>query len=177
LKPLLILALAVVLGCGSDGTTLEQSCAGETVPNCLPYEYAEIVSAEVTPERLPLDALGEELSIRVVFDKCDAAPRAHSVPLVVRVGGDDEGAGASLVTLLQLRDDGETDGDAVAGDGIIDVSVPNPFFDSTGVPANTDVFLRFQTRMPPDCSSGTCIGGTCQSEVLEIPYRTGPSSS
>ena len=169
--PVLTLALLAAIGC-DDGTLLEQSCSGEAVPNCLPYEYARMVSAEVTPQALPIDALGEELTFRVVFDKCERAPRPHRVPVVMRVGGDDAGAGASVVALTTLADDG-TAGDAVAGDGVIEVSVPNPFFGLNGVPANADVVLGFQARIPMDCSSGACVGGTCQSEALEVPYRTG----
>ena len=171
---LLRLLPALLLLGACDSSTLEQSCSGEAVPNCLPYEYAEITSVEVTPSGLPVDALDQELTFRVEFDKCDAAPRPHVVPVVMRVGGEnDAGSGATLVTLVELRDDG-SDGDAEAQDGVITTSVPNPFFGIREVPPNTDVTLVFQTRMPADCSSGTCLGGTCRSPELAVPYRTGP---
>ncbi len=166
-----LLLLALLASC--DESTLERSCSGEGVTDCLPYEYAEIVEASMEPAGLPVDALGEELSIRVVFDKCERAPRPHVVPIVMRVGGlDDAGSDARLINLLELRDDGEN-GDETAMDGVIDVTVPNPFFGISDVPTNTNVTMVFQTRMPADCSSGTCIGGTCRSPEYQLTYRTG----
>ncbi|MBO6935000.1 MAG: hypothetical protein JJ863_08490 [Deltaproteobacteria bacterium] len=155
---------------------LERSCSGEGVTDCLPYEYAEIVSASMTPENVPVDGLGEEITIRVELDKCERSPRPHLVTVVMRVGGlDDAGSDARLINLLELRDDG-TDGDAEAMDGVIEVTVDNPFFGISDVPTNTTVAIQFRARMPADCSSGTCIGGTCRSPELEIPYRTGGRS-
>lgn len=168
---LLLLLPCLLLSC--DESKLERSCSGEGVTDCLPYEYAEIVEASMTPEGVPVDALGEEVRIRVVFDKCERAPRPHVVPVVMRIGGlDDAGSDARLINLLELRDDG-TNGDETAMDGVIDVSVANPFFGISDVPTNTRVMMQFQTRMPADCTSGTCIGGTCRSPEVEIPYRTG----
>ena len=163
----------IFLLCACSESKLEQSCSGDGVTDCLPYEYAEIVSASMTPENVPIDTLGEEVNIRVVFDKCERAPRPHVVPVVMRVGGlDDAGSDARLVNLLELRDDG-MNGDETPMDGVIDVTVPNPFFGIRDVPSNSNVTLQFQTRMPADCSSGSCIGGTCRSPEFEIPYRTG----
>jgi len=167
--PLLLLAL--LPSCSES--KLERSCSGDGVTDCLPFEYAEIVEATMEPSGLPVDALGEELSIRVVFDKCERAPRPHVVPIVMRIGGlDDAGSDARLINLLELRDNGE-DGDETAMDGVIDVTVPNPFFGLSDVPTNTNVNMIFQTRMPADCSSGTCIGGTCRSPEYQLSYRTG----
>lgn len=168
---LTLLSFLLLVSCSES--KLERSCSGEGVTDCLPYEYAEIVSASMTPPNVPVDALGEEVDIRVEFDKCERSPRPHVVPVVMRIGGlNDSGSDARLINLLELRDDG-MDGDATPMDGVIDVTVPNPFFGISDVPTNTNVVIQFQTRMPADCTGGTCIGGTCRSPEFEIPYRTG----
>lgn len=177
LLPFTMVAFALA-SCGEDPIH-ERSCAGEAVTNCLPYEYAEMVSAEVSPDGIPLNAPDQVMTFHVVFDKCADAPRPHTVPVTLRVDGGttapDAGEGSTLIELVTLRDDGEGV-DAVAQDGVIDAELPNPFFGIRGVPASEAIVLRFRTRAPPDCSSGTCVGGTCQSEHIEIPYRTGPAS-
>lgn len=159
----------VLLGACSTTPDFEASCAGEAVTNCLPFEASIIESATVTPDAVIVDDLTETVAIRVQLSICPDSPRPHEVVLELRAG---EGEDARLIELLMLRDDGMTEGDTMAGDGLIDVDVVNPFI-GMRVPTNQDVFLRFTARSPADCSSGTCRGGTCRSDELEIPYRTG----
>ncbi|MFT5354253.1 MAG: hypothetical protein ACI9KE_001458 [Polyangiales bacterium] len=159
----------VLLSACSTTPDFEASCAGEAVVNCLPFEASIIDSATVTPDRVTVDDLTTMASIRVQLSICPDAPRPHEIVMELREG---EGEGARLVELLMLRDDGMTEGDSLAGDGLIDVDLVNPFL-GMRVPENEDVFLRFTARAPADCTSGTCRGGTCRSEEFEIPYRTG----
>lgn len=153
------------LGCGGDGgSDLERSCRGRAVPNCLPYELAEITEASVTPAEVQVGDAAAEVSIRVAFDRCPDLARNHQVTLQLRDG-------EQLQDLLTLVDDGEG-GDAMAGDGLIEKTIGNPFIGPM-IPDSRTVQLRFQTRVPPDCSGESCIGGTCRSEALEIAYRLG----
>lgn len=167
------IAIVCLAACGDGGTPMEQSCSGEAVPNCLPYELSSIVSAEVTPSGLVIDDPSVMVDIRIQLDTCDAAPSPHEITMRLRtLSSDDAGSGTSLLDLLTLRDDGRTEGDAVAGDGLIEVSVPSPFIGSM-IPASQNVALRFVSRGLPDCSGAMCVGGTCRSDALEIPFRTG----
>lgn len=163
--------LAACVFLGACGTTpdFEASCAGEAVTNCLPFEASIIESASVTPDAVTVDDLSTRVAIRVQLAICPDAPTHHDLVMELRVG---EGEDARLIELLLLSDDGMTEGDSVAGDGLIDVDVVNPFL-GMRVPENRSVFLRFTARAPMDCTSGTCRGGTCRSEEFEIPYRTG----
>ncbi|MFK8001378.1 MAG: hypothetical protein AB8H86_17415 [Polyangiales bacterium] len=170
MKRLMWILACAVLGACSTTPDFEVNCAGEVVTNCLPFEASIIESASVTPDAVVVDDLTERLAIRVQLSICPDSPRPHEVVLELRSG---EGEGARLIELLMLRDDGMTEGDSMAGDGLIDVDLVNPLI-GMRVPENEDVFLRFTARSPADCSSGTCRGGTCRSDELEIPYRTGP---
>ena len=161
--------VCALLGACSSTPDFEASCAGEAVTNCLPFEASVINAASVSPAGVRVDDLSEMVSIRIEFSICPDAPRPHEVTVELRAG---EGEDIRVIELLLLRDDGMTEGDSMASDGLIDVDVVNPFL-GMRVPESEDVFLRFTVRAPADCTSGTCRGGTCRSEEFEIPYRTG----
>jgi hypothetical protein len=72
----------------------------------------------------------------------------------------DAGESVRTIELDVLYDDGITHGDAVARDGIVDVMVPNPFFD---VPPSTTMTLRFTPQLM-----------SCSGEAFETVYTTGP---
>lgn len=163
-----IIACAILGACSST-PDFEASCAGEAVTNCLPFEASIIESASVTPDGVRVDDLSMRVEVRIELSICPDAPRPHEVAMELRTG---EGEDQRVVQLLMLRDDGMTEGDSMASDGLIDVDIVNPFM-GMQVPDNEDVFLRFTARAPADCSSGMCRGGTCRSEEFEIPYRTG----
>lgn len=161
-----ILALGLLAGCG-DETLLEKSCGGGTVPNCLPYEYAVITAASVEPGGVTVGDPLETLDVRITFDRCPRLERNHEVAIQLRTGGETP----RIFDLVTLRDDGEG-GDAMAGDGLVEKTIDNPFI-GPEIPSSQDVTLLFRTRAPADCSSGTCVGGTCQSESFELPYTLG----
>jgi hypothetical protein len=172
-----LLACTALMGGCSDGTRLEQSCSGNTVPNCLPYEYSIVQQAELEPPGLDVDDASQMAEVLVVMDTCGKdAPRPHEVAVRARtesmVGLGDAGARPSIFNLVTLRDDGNTHGDAEAKDGRIDVTIPNPFV-GTEVPSGTEVMLRFEPLAPAQCEGGECFGGTCRGESKSIPYTTG----
>jgi len=160
---IVVAGAALSSGCGDD-PPLERSCGGETVGNCRAYEYAVVTEASVTPDGISPGDPAVRAQVHVVLDTCgEQAPMPHRIlvrGLASRVGLPDAGPSTMVFTLADLRDDGSTDGDAVAKDGIVDVTLDNPFFD---LPASTDVLLRFEPRID-----------LCSGEALEVPYRTGP---
>lgn len=158
--------LALVLLSCNGGSDLERSCSGEAIVNCLPYQYSVIEEAIVEPDMLNVGDVTQTAHIRVVLSTCSEGGFTHDVSLRLL----DPGTGLEderLLDILTLVDDGETEGDETAGDGVIDVRVPNPFVGET-LPANSDVSLRFQSKSRSDCSSGTCRGDSCRSEIVEI---------
>jgi hypothetical protein len=159
----LALAFVLLVGCES-GPPFERSCGGAEVDLCGPREWADLSNASLEPPELPVADFSLTSHIRVELAACDDAPAPHVVELSVLAPVEVDGGGAPLrvMNLLTLEDG--RDGDAVAGDGIIDVEVSNPFLAT--VPAETDVTLRFSAR-------STTLGG-CTSGVIELPYRTGP---
>lgn len=164
-RNLLATACLFALACGGEGgTDLERSCRGRAVPNCLPYELSELTEATVTPSGVRVGDPSVDVTFRIAFDRCPDLDRGHQVTVQIL---DEE----RLLDLITLSDDG-LGGDAMAGDGLIEKTVGNPFI-GTEVPAGRTVTLRFQTRAFADCSTGTCFGGTCRSEVLEVPYALG----
>ncbi len=169
LAQLLCFGLASLWLGACSSTDFETNCEGETVTNCLPYEASMIQSAMVTPEAPTLEDTSVMVRFQLAMNICPRAPRPHEVTVRMRIGDGDEG---QLIDIITLRDDGRTEGDETAQDGLIDVEVVNPFL-NRAIPANEDVFLRFVARSPQDCSSGMCFGGTCRSEGFEIPFRTG----
>lgn len=179
MKQFSFLLLAGLVGCGG-GSLLERSCRGETLatPSCLPYEYSIVREASITPSELQIGDPGSNALLTIVLGTCGTrAPQPHRVRLVARTQNptslSDAGSSTSLIDLnTEVRDDGE-DGDAAANDGVIITEVINPFF--ADIPAETDLFVRFEPKAPVDCSSGTCVGGSCIGETLEVPYRTGES--
>lgn len=162
-----LVVLVCLAACGSS-EPFERSCNGKAVTNCLPYELSILESASVT-EMVTIEDPEQMVDVRVQIMRCDMLDRAHEVTIEMRVGTEEE---PRIIDLVTVRDNGE-DGDVTARDGVIEQTIENPFFGAE-IPANSDVFLRFQARAPSDCSSGMCIGGTCRSETLEVPYRTGP---
>jgi len=74
----------------------------------------------------------------------------------------DAGSDGNQFMLGMVADDG-TNGDAVAGDGVIDAVIGNPF--TSHVPGDAALTLEFTPHAEPHCD------GT----QLEIPYTTGPT--
>lgn len=162
--------LLLALAAGCDAPPLERSCAGQEVLLCAPYEYAEVTAASLEPDELPIADFSMSAHIRVETARCDMAPAAHVVELLAIVPDRtpaDGGTGEPVsVTSLLMLEDGR-DGDPTPDDGIIDVTVPNPFL--TTVPADSDIRLRF---VPRSTTPGGCTGA-----AVEIPYHTGPMRS
>lgn len=160
------LAASLAAGCTDD---LEASCCGETVGTCAPYTYAIVRSATVEPpEIMPGDPTPEAVAhVRVEYDSCRAdAPGNHRILMQARTTGrglPDAGEAVRTIELDVLYDDGMTHGDAVARDGVVDVMVPNPFFD---VPPSTTMTLRFTPQL-----------ASCSGEAFETEYTTGPTWS
>ena len=163
---LMVLACGLA-ACGSS-EPFERSCNGKAVPNCLPYELSILESATLEPSMVTIEDPTERVDVRIQLMRCEMLDRAHEVTIEMRAGTEEM---PRILDLVTVRDDG-MDGDVEARDGLIEKTIENPFFGAE-IPANRDVFLRFQARAPADCSSGMCIGGTCRSETLEVPYRTG----
>jgi hypothetical protein len=156
----------VCLGaCGGD--PIEQSCDGEALPSCRPFEYAIAESATADPGMLEVGDPLSEIVFHVTLRTCGAqAPDPHRVAVSAvsegGPGGLDGGAGGTRVTmLLELADDGSTFGDPTAKDGVVDATVSTPFMSSLVSP-NADIRLRFTPR-----------SRSCSGEYVEIPYRTG----
>ena len=166
-----ILILVVLAGC-EDKSLFEESCGGEPVPNCLPYQYSIVEEASIEPSRLTINDVSQRAQVRVRLSTCSGGDVTHTVALSVQVGDSDAGDDLSIIDLLTLADDGSTEGDETAGDGMIDVDIPNPFIGER-LPENQDVTLRFVSRARPDCSGGMCIGTSCISEPVDVPYRLG----
>ncbi len=161
-----VFLLFVVLAVGCDAAPpLERSCAGQEVDLCGPYEYAEVTSASLEPNELPIADFSMNAQIHVELSRCAMAPAAHAVDLSALVPDMHDagtGGGLGVVSLLTLEDgrDGDT-----AGDDVIDVTVPSPFIAT--LPEESDIVLRFTPR-------STTPGG-CTGKTLEVPYRTGPA--
>ncbi len=171
MRRLVLLFVTVVAGCNA-APPLQRSCNGQTVGLCAPYEYAEVSAASLDPSELTIADFSMNAMIHVELSTCDMAPAAHVVDLeaVVPAGGlptavdgGSSSGGESVMSLLTLRDDGRH-GDMTAGDGVIDVTVTNPFINT--IPAMTNIVLRFTPR-------STTPGG-CSGPPVEISYRTGP---
>jgi hypothetical protein len=157
------LALFALLSIACDAPLLERSCNGERVELCVPYEYSLVTSALLEPAELPIADFTVDAHIRIELERCEMAPAPHVVELIAIVGETTtDGGVVRIMSLLQLEDG--ADGDAVAGDNVIDVTVPNPFLST--VPAESDITLRF---LPTSTAVAGCDGG-----YVELPYRTGP---
>jgi hypothetical protein len=113
------------------------------------------------PSELTIADFSLSAHIYVELARCADAPAAHVVDLTALVPEPDAGDAVRVLNLLTLAEG--ADGD-VAGDGAIDVQVPNPF--GSTVPANTDITLRFTAR---SSAPGGCTGGS-----VDVSYRTGP---
>lgn len=151
---------ASLLGCSDK---LDDSCSGESFGSCGPYEYAVVTGATVEPpEAMPRDP-ETPVEVRVEYDSCGSdAPSPHRVAMQARVRrstGLDSGTSLMVLDIATLRDDGATFGDSEAGDGVIDATLYNPFFD---LPPERDVTLVFEPRL-----------NSCNGADKEIDYRTG----
>ena len=166
-RTVLFFVMFLFFGC-KEREPFERSCSGETVPNCLPFEFSIVEMASVEPERISVDDPSKMADVHIEFARCERFERPHEVSLQLRTNNDDA---PRIFDLITLRDDGQ-DGDITPRDGIIQKTIENPFFGSE-LPVNQKVWLRFRVRAPADCSSGTCKGGTCLSEVFEVPYEMG----
>lgn len=152
-------------GCSDDKSLLARSCAGEAVPNCRAYEYSRVTEAALLPEGLQIGDVTADAMFHVRLETCGASsPAVHQVivELLATRGSATMDGGDSLMSfpLGTLVDDG-TGGDAMANDGVIDRTVPNPLI--SAIPPNADVTLRFNPRAGP-----SCVG-----EGVEVAYRTG----
>ena len=146
------LSLLLVVLAGCDTTALERSCGGSVVDLCAPREWAEVREATLRPEGLSIADFSVRAQLHVTLDRCEDAPAPHAVDVLLRAGGEGDGGSSVRVMSLLTVEDG-ADGDAVAGDGVIDVEVVNPFLAT--VPADEDVTLRFVARSttPRGCTS------------------------
>ena len=166
-RAILSLALACfALGCESSDP-FERSCAGKAleVPLCRPYEYAILQSGSVTPELIRVGDPTASVRVQASLRRCAQFSGTLEVRVEARVSGStpvlDGGMSSErIVSLVTVRDDGEL-GDATANDGIVDVTVPNPFSSET-IPANSTVTLRL---VP--------VTSACEGRTFETPYRTG----
>jgi hypothetical protein len=163
----LLVIEAVIAAAGCDAPPLERSCAGQDVGLCAPYEYSAVTSASIEPDELPVADFSMTAHIRVELARCDSAPALHVIDLVAIVPDEDPPDGSTgepveVTSLITLRDG--VDGDAVAGDGVIDVEVPNPLLNT--IPTETDITLRFTPR-------STAPAG-CTGASFDVAYRTGP---
>ena len=147
----------------------ERSCGGEYIDACLPYEYAQVLTATLTPDGVrPSDPLGR-VTLRATFQTCGAptpAPAALQVSAVV--------GASSSETDAPLRDGGVAFpmGQRVVPLGtyfnrgtdplVFEAVVDNPF-DATTIPGNRDITLRFRPLV-----------NACEGDGVEISYRTGP---
>lgn len=159
------LAAAASLG-ACTSTPLERSCDGERVDDCDPHAYAVVRDVTLDPPMVMPGDPTARIQVRVELGKCEDAPGNHRVVMEARTsraGFGDAGDSLMVIMLEELRDDGTTFGDETAGDGVIDVSVPNPFFE---LPPERTVDLRFEPRL-----------GSCEGEALELQYTTGPEWS
>ncbi len=161
------LALSLALAVGCDAPPLERSCAGQEVGLCAPYEHSVVTAASLEPDRLPVADFSRTAHIRVELARCEAAPAPHVVELLAIVPDEDPPDGSvgepvRVTSLLMLRDG--ADGDAVEGDGVIDVEVANPLLNT--IPAEASITLRF---VPRSTAPAGCTGAS-----FDVPYRTGP---
>jgi hypothetical protein len=146
--PLLLLLTAC------SGDLLDQSCSGQAVAICNPYEYAVVTEASLTPEALTIADFTQDARVQVELDFCVNRPRVHSVFVTARVG---EGANTDIFTLDEVEDPD--------GDGSIDATIPNPF--GSRFPEDTEIVLVFTPRSGPNGPMG------CDGEPFTTTYRTG----
>jgi hypothetical protein len=156
-----LLAVVATLASACETEPVARSCAGEPVELCAPYEFAAVTAASLEPAELAVADFSLTARVRVELARCDRAPAPHAVEVFALVpeSGSESGRLTSLVT---LRDG--ADGDAIEGDGVIEVTIPNPLL--VTVPPESEILLRFQPRSQQPLG---CTGG-----ALDVPYRTGP---
>lgn len=166
-------ALVCASACGDDAAPppdelLAKSCAGERLDACEPYAYAIVTAASVAPERLRVGDLVADARMQATVRSCGAAAPARPrvrVDAVTTVSVPDAGPSERAFFLFEQED---TD-----GDGVIDVTVPNPF--DTGFPPDTRLTLRFTPRVevPVTLPDGTITARSCEGAALSVPYTTG----
>lgn len=161
-----VLLLLPALGCEPRRTPFERSCAGQYIDGCMPYEYARVLTASFTPERLrPSDSL-LPATLHATFQTCGVqtpAPPALQISAVVGSGSipvdarRDGGSFMSGQRIIQLGTYFNTSSNPLVFDAVVD----NPF-DATTIPGNTDLVLRFRPLI-----------NACEGEGIEMNYRTG----
>ncbi len=164
----LSLALLATAACGDGDLTpeesLDESCNGEVIPNCRPYEYAIVREASIGPENIEVGDPLATVDVRFEIDACADAPMAHAVALEAvdeSGGGVDGGVTGRMTTLDTFYDDGPRDENPA--EGVFEATVENVFL-SELVSPETELILTFEPRID------VCRGGT-----VELSYRTGPA--
>lgn len=165
MRKALLLFCVAFCACSDSRPLLERSCAGEAVGPCAPFAYSVMTDATFAPTELQVGDLSANAQVHVQFENCgDASPVGHSVhiqALVTRASSfGDGGVSTQVFDVNSIYDDGSA-GDAVAKDGIIDVSIPNPF--TSQYPPNASITLRFTPR----------ASLACEGQSLEVPYQIG----
>gem|GEM_PF-2387887 len=166
---LVVMASFEAMGC-SRAPAFERSCNGEYINACIPFEYTQVVTASLEPQRIsPGDNLGVA-TLRATFRNCGErtpAPAALQITAVIaragttvpfdsRGDGGPTGSGQRIVPLGTFRN-------ASRDPLVFLATVENPF-DEVSIPGNADFTLRFRS-----------IIGACEGDGIESPYRTGPS--
>lgn len=166
--------VALMAGLAGVGCTrapdFERSCNGEYINACMPYEYTQVVTASLEPQRIsPGDNLGVA-TVRATFRNCGErapAPAALQITAVIaRAGttvpfdsqgdGGSTGSGERIVPLGTYRN--------TSSDPLVFVAtIENPF-DEVSIPGNADFTLRFRS-----------IIRACEGDGIESSYRTGPA--
>jgi hypothetical protein len=154
-----------ICGCGDNRPPLVRSCDGMAVGPCAPFAYAEVDEASFLPDMLEVGDLNADAQVHLRLSTCaEASPVGHSVhiqALVTRASTFDDGGSSTMAFDVDSVYDDGTHGDAVAKDGMVDVTIPNPF--TSVYPPNASVTLRFTPR----------ASTACEGTSLEIPYRLG----
>ena len=159
-----ILAASLASSCAGD-LTLAGSCGGDHSTTCEPYAYAEVAAATFEPAGLQPGQLAATARVHVQLRQCASMAPQHSVRIVARAvatTGLEDGGADSTFMVAEVSDDG-TNGDATAGDGVIDYVLGNPF--TAAAPASTALTLTFIPH----------AGAHCDGASLDVPYTTGPA--
>ncbi len=165
----LVMALIFTLA-GCSGTEFDQSCGGDTIPSCLPYEASIVSDVSFSPS-IPADEALADIELALTLTTCPDAPAGHKVTIQFRADGDE----TRIFDLAEVRDDG-TNGDAEAGDGRIEMTLDNPFLGSD-IEGGSSGTIIVRARADQQCAGGECIGGSCQSAPVELSYQLAPNTS
>ena len=164
-----LLASLTAMGC-TLAPDFERSCNGEYIDACQPYEYTQVVTASLEPQRIsPGDNLGVA-TVRATFRNCGErapAPAALQITAVISRGGtsvpfdvqSDGGATGSGERIVPLGTYRNTSSDPL----VFIATIENPFGE-VSIPGNADITLRYRS-----------IIGVCEGDGIESAYRTGPA--